>query len=565
MGKRLEANYSIHDYVKDSEKNFDEQGFNEIDGLVLSQISNMDLGSSGIDLYSGNSKTFAEIWSEMDNEGTAAHDAYTRMDKDARALIEELANSPRYQNMIVSNFVKDPAKEKIEGFSSVGKDEKMEQFAAVTITYKENGQTYNYVSYRATDGTSDGWAEDLAMLYSMGTQAQLDSVAYMNIIAGMTEGDITGGGHSKGGGDFEYAYLFCDDEVRKRIVKGYVYDSPGLTKEVLGHTDYYEDYQRITDGSFVCPQDSIIGQLLHESDNAIFVESVESGFNQHDPYSWEIDSSSNSFKLYPGGQTKFSRYIDDAIDKAVVGMTQEERETFFEFVSYLLYNNGHGEGIDGLGKLFSDNWENEDGSFNWYKLNEILEIISADWNSMTPEEQEKFLDSLGTAVVAFAVTAYDYAEEELDKWIEEQKARFKEKVEDAWMATKNWISEKRKEVKNFLSNVYTSITVAIDKVMQWIRNYSPSGVYASLNTTIKLDTYRLRNYAQRIQNVNRRINNLDSRLDSLYWKVGLLDLWDLMQADLMTGYSWRLLRCVSYLNDTASDFDTVETRLISSL
>lgn len=564
---RTQASYNIHDYVKNSNASFDEQGFNEIDGLVLTQISNMDLGSSGIDLYSGNAKTFADIWREMNTEGTSAHAAYLGMSSDNRKLIEELAKSTRYQDMSVSNFVKDPVTGSadgsvVKGFESVGADQEMEQFAAVTITYQQNGKTYNYVSYRATDGTSDGWAEDLAMLYSMGTQAQADSTAYMNIIAGMTEGYITGGGHSKGGGDFEYAYLFCDDDVRERIIKGYVYDSPGLSEEVLSQTEYYEEYQRITDGSFVCPQDSIIGQVLHEGDNASFVHSVESGFNQHDPYSWEIEPTTNSF--VPDNQTELSIFLNDALDNAVVNMTQEEKEAFFAFVSYLLYNNG-GEGIDGLGDLFAKDWKNENGSFNWNKIGEIWDVISVDWKSMTPEEREAFLESLGTVIAAFAATAYEYGKEEVEKWLEKKKEEFEQKFQEAWKAASDWINERREEFRNFLTNVYKSVVSGLNKVAGWIRSYSYGGRYASANPQIKVDTFKLRDYASRIYDVNRRISNLDGRMDSLYWRVGLLDLWNLMQADLMTGYSWRLLRAASYLNDTASDFDAIETELANGL
>ena len=38
-----------------------------------------------------------------------------------------------------------------------------------------------------------------------------------------------------------------------------------------------------------------------------------------------------------------------------------------------------------------------------------------------------------------------------------------------------------------------------------------------------------------------------------------------MQADLLTGYSWRLQRAASYLNDTAFDFEKAENELVNSL
>lgn len=80
---------------------------------------------------------------------------------------------------------------------------------------------------------------------------------------------------------------------------------------------------------------------------------------------------------------------------------------------------------------------------------------------------------------------------------------------------------------------------------------------------IIVDTYKLNQYAQRIADVNRRINRLDYRLNSLYSRVGLQGLWNLMQADALTCYSWRLLRCQSFLLQTASDFDKVERELVS--
>lgn len=80
---------------------------------------------------------------------------------------------------------------------------------------------------------------------------------------------------------------------------------------------------------------------------------------------------------------------------------------------------------------------------------------------------------------------------------------------------------------------------------------------------LEVNTFSLNQYAQRLGNVNRRITNLDWRLKSLYGQVGLLDLWNLIRADALTGYSVRILMCQSYLTQTASDFDAVENKLLS--
>ncbi len=134
----------------------------------------------------------------------------------------------------------------------------------------------------------------------------------------------------------------------------------------------------------------------------------------------------------------------------------------------------------------------------------------------------------------------------------------------AWVA--NGFKKFGEGVKDFFTDLGNFLSDTFNKAKDWYnRNLNAGYKYASANPQISVDTYKLRNYAQRLQSVNRRITNLDSRMDSLYWRVGLLDLWNLMQADILTGYSWRLSRCVSYLNDTASDFEGAESTLINNL
>lgn len=79
---------------------------------------------------------------------------------------------------------------------------------------------------------------------------------------------------------------------------------------------------------------------------------------------------------------------------------------------------------------------------------------------------------------------------------------------------------------------------------------------------IVVDTYKLTQYAQRVSAVNSRIKSLDYRLDSLYRHAGLVDLLNLIMADVLTGYSWRLERCQVYLQGTASDFELAEQQLM---
>lgn len=80
-------------------------------------------------------------------------------------------------------------------------------------------------------------------------------------------------------------------------------------------------------------------------------------------------------------------------------------------------------------------------------------------------------------------------------------------------------------------------------------------------TLIRVDTAKLRAYADRLRAANKRLASLDKRMDSLYLKVGLRDLFNLLQADLLTGSSRRLSNCAKYLDETANDFDTTERNI----
>ncbi len=125
------------------------------------------------------------------------------------------------------------------------------------------------------------------------------------------------------------------------------------------------------------------------------------------------------------------------------------------------------------------------------------------------------------------------------------------------------------EFTNFVKNVVTIIKAFVqavdyicDKVMEWCKKIRDAIEKAlELAANVVVDTYKLKVYEDRLKTVNKRITKLDERLDSLYWKVGLLGLWNLIQADLLTGYSGRLSLCANYLSYTAKEYESVEKEL----
>ena len=204
----------------------------------------------------------------------------------------------------------------------------------------------------------------------------------------------------------------------------------------------------------------------------------------------------------------------------------------------------------GSAKIEGDNYEIEDNPFANYPDQEafckIVEpIITAAQKGYMPKTSF-FFQSIATV--------YTFIVRDIPAAIE----KFKEAVQ----RVAELYFEFKEKVKQFINDFKELVQTTVKKVKNWYdRNFNKGYKYATANPQIKVDTYKLVSYAQRLQSVNRRISTLDRRLDGLYWKVGLLDLWDLMKADIMTGYSWRLLRAASYLNDTASDFNKTETEL----
>ena len=83
----------------------------------------------------------------------------------------------------------------------------------------------------------------------------------------------------------------------------------------------------------------------------------------------------------------------------------------------------------------------------------------------------------------------------------------------------------------------------------------------TVNTDIELNTTSLRAYADRLNSINKRVQSLDGRMNELYQKTGLRDVWNLIQANSLKGNARRITDCEKYLDDTASDFDSVEREI----
>lgn len=82
---------------------------------------------------------------------------------------------------------------------------------------------------------------------------------------------------------------------------------------------------------------------------------------------------------------------------------------------------------------------------------------------------------------------------------------------------------------------------------------------------IKVDPNAFDGYAKRLVKVNQKLRDLDRRMDALYSQVGLLDLWNLMHADLLTAHSWRIDKNIEYLRAVKNEFEAAERAVAQSV
>ncbi len=112
-----------------------------------------------------------------------------------------------------------------------------------------------------------------------------------------------------------------------------------------------------------------------------------------------------------------------------------------------------------------------------------------------------------------------------------------------------------------LVNMFESVKIFINSIKTKWREKTNKGIaYVQGNPYFKADTDKLREYSARLERVNNRLSKLDSNMRSLYWQVGLLDLWDILLANMITSKSYAINQAKKYLYNTADRFENAENK-----
>lgn len=336
---------------------FREAPFNEVDNLILAQLVYVE---------------FAGIVPAPGEEGTitvkeacelffAAHDRKEIMErvsmtKTAAFVLEKMAQTERFCNAQLFDYINDISKEE------------QSQFSVVCVRLDDKSI---YVSFSGTDNTIVGWRENFNMGYLSETPGQLKAVDYLNHMVKEDWKKIRVGGHSKGGNLSVYASVKCDRNIQKRIVKVYSNDGPGFSEEMIQSKEYQWMLPKI---KTILPESSIVGMLLEHQEKFEVVKSSQSGIQQHDAMSWEV---LGSHFVYVEEVAPQSILLDETMKKWIFQLTKEQREEIVDTVFSMLDD----------AKIYTvDDFYNS----KWKKVQELMKAKS----KLSPETQELFSQAL---------------------------------------------------------------------------------------------------------------------------------------------------------------------------
>ena len=235
---------NITDYVRwYKDAGFDTKPFNDVDNIVLSQLSYIDFKAVLGDYYVGgeDSMTFTECIAKFGQSGIPiekqAPDDSVRFEK----LVRACASSKRFGSL------------KITRFTDMYSDDSTIQFCATTFSPVDTEGTA-YVAFRGTDSTIAGWKEDFMFSTTL-TGAQ--SLAAVHLGAEIDRcGRVITGGHSKGGHLAIYAAATLDPDRFDKLVHVYTNDGPGFCEDILSQ-GMIDKIDPIT--TRIIPQFSIVG------------------------------------------------------------------------------------------------------------------------------------------------------------------------------------------------------------------------------------------------------------------------------------------------------------------
>lgn len=298
---------------------FETAPFNNVDALVLSILSYINweniINDEKVNLISSCSEYFKK---------------YTKEEIDRQyifsirtpILAKEIIQSKRYENISMMHY------------KNVYDENEVIQFSAVTFVLPDESL---FISYRGTDGSINGWKENMQMTYKSNLSCHdlacqyakeifetiEEKTYFFGLFKKMEYPKIYLGGHSKGGNLAMYAAL-NEGFIKSYITQVYAFDAPGFREDLWLGKINDPILEKITNYK---PKDSIIGCLLSHYEKSKILDAVDTGLTQHDSFNWSVDV--NDF-YYVDSLTEQSKEALDYIDRILMSKSDEDKKSYID-------------------------------------------------------------------------------------------------------------------------------------------------------------------------------------------------------------------------------------------
>lgn len=303
----------IFDYIEEKKDiSFTELPLTEVDNVVFSRLSYLDcFGHIG--------KTLTKI---------AKTYAYTSKDESrlfgktlmlSEELLRKCAKTKRYGNIVVTDFKEIANVDYATAFCGC-------VFKLVNGT--------SFISFRGTDDKIMSLYEDAELAYSFPVPCQVAALQFTRKVLEEQDGKFYLGGHSKGGNSALFAYVFLNDEAKKRVIEVFNNDGPGFPKDIVKVLITPEINARVTT---IVPEDSIVGRLLDMSDEYIIIKSSATGGSQHNVFTWIVDGDKFERAEKFGA---FSEFIEDRLTQRLDTISLDKMKKVTDTVYNLAVMNG---------------------------------------------------------------------------------------------------------------------------------------------------------------------------------------------------------------------------------
>lgn len=303
----------IFDFIEEKKDiSFAKLPLTEVDNVIFSRLSYLD--------YFGHiGKTLTEI---------AKTYAYTSKDESrlfgktlmlSEELLRKCANTKRYGNIVVTDF------------KEISNADYATAFCA-SVFKLDNGTSY--ISFRGTDDKIMSLYEDAELAYSFPVPCQVAALQFTRKVLEEQDGEFYLGGHSKGGNSALFAYVFLNDEAKKRVIEVYNNDGPGFPKDIVKVLITPEINEKV---KTIVPEDSIIGRLLETSDEYTIIKSSATGGSQHNVFTWIVDGERFE-RVEKFGV--FSEFIEDRLTHKLDTISLDKMKRVTDTVYSLAAMNG---------------------------------------------------------------------------------------------------------------------------------------------------------------------------------------------------------------------------------